>query len=225
VPLTLGFDTATPDTAVAVAGGPERLIGPRPDGRPAHGPALLPAIEETVAESGGWEEIGLIAAGIGPGSFTGLRIGVATARALAQARGLPVAGVITTSALLAGIEPGDRGRLAVIDARRGEVFAACDLGDGPGEPVVAAPEELPASLGLRDLAGLRAGGDGAVRFRAEIEAAGAAVPPEADPIHRISARRICELAAEIEPAGPESIRPLYLRRPDAERWRNRDGGN
>jgi tRNA threonylcarbamoyladenosine biosynthesis protein TsaB len=225
VPLTLGFDTATPDTAVAVAGGPERLIGPRPDGRPAHGPALLPAIEEVVTEAGGWAEVGLIAVGIGPGSFTGLRIGVATGRALAQSRGLPIAGVASTAALLAGIEPGEGGRLAVIDARRGEVFAALDRGDGSGDPVVVAPAELPASLGLPSLAGLRAAGDGAVRFRAEIEAAGAVVPPEADPAHRISARRICELAAEIEPAGPESIRPRYLRRPDAERWRNRDGGN
>jgi tRNA threonylcarbamoyladenosine biosynthesis protein TsaB len=225
VPLTLAFDTATPDTAVAVSGGRERLIGPGPDGRPAHAPALLPAIEEAVTEAGGWEAIGLIAVGLGPGSFTGVRIGVSTARALAQSRGLPVAGVVTTSALLAGIEPGEGGRLAIVDARRGEVFAAADFGDGSTEPVVAAPHELPASLGIEALAGLRAAGDGAVRFRAEIEAAGAVVPSDGDPAHRISARAICELAAEIEPAGPESIRPLYLRRPDAERWRNRDGGN
>ncbi len=223
--LTLGFDTATPDTAVAVSSGPERLIAPGEDGRPAHGRALLPAIEELVSAAGGWEAIGLIAVGIGPGSFTGLRIGVSTARALAQSRGLPIAGVRTTAALLAGIEPGEQGRLAVIDARRSEVFAAADRGDGGGEPVAAAPGELPASLGLESLSGLRAGGDGAVRFRAEIEAAGAAVPPDTDPAHRLSARRLCELAAEIEPAGPESIRPLYVRRPDAERWRNRHGGN
>lgn len=226
MPLTLGFDTATPDTAVAIGGGPERLIAPGEDGRPAHNRALLPAIEDVVAEAGGWDAIGLVAVGIGPGSFTGVRIGVATARALAQARGLPVAGVTTTAALLAGIEPAEHGRLAVVDARRGEVFAACDLGSGPGAPVVDDPTDLPASLGLGTLTGLVAGGDGALRFRAEIEAAGAAVPPDADPAHRLSAGWVCELAAEIEPAGPESIRPLYLRRPDAERWSdNRDGGN
>jgi tRNA threonylcarbamoyladenosine biosynthesis protein TsaB len=224
VPLTLGFDTATPDTAVAIDGR-ERLIGPGEDGRPAHGPALLPAIEEVVGDAGGWEAVGLIAVGIGPGSFTGLRIGVATARGLAQSRGLRVAGVPTTAALLAGVEPGERGALAVIDARRGEVFAAADTGSGPGEPVVSPPGDLAANLGLESLEGLRAGGDGAVRFRAEIEALGATVPPAGDPVHRLSAERICELAATIEPAGPESIRPLYLRRPDAERWRNRDGGN
>jgi len=223
MPLTLGFDTATPDTAVSV-GDAERRIGPGLDGRPAHNRALLPAIEDVVTEAGGWSAVERIAVGIGPGSFTGVRIGVATARALAQSRGIQVAGVVTTAALLAGIEPGERGRLAVIDARRGELFAAADLGDGPLDPVVAAPHDLPASLGLSGLAGLSAAGGGAVRFRAEIEAAGAAVPTDADPAHRLSARWICELAADIE-AEPESIRPLYLRRPDAERWRNRDGGN
>ena len=225
MPLTLGFDTATPDTAVAVGGGPERLIGPGPDGRPAHNPALLPAIEEVVTEAGGWEAIGLIAVGVGPGSFTGVRIGVPTARALAQARGLEIAAVESTAALLAGIEPADAGAVAVIDARRGEVFAAVDTGAGPGEPVVAPPADLASALGLQSLGGLRAGGDGAVRFRSEIEAAGAAVPPDADPSHRLSARWICELATGIEATGPESIRPQYLRRPDAERWRDRDGNS
>lgn len=223
--LTLGFDTATPDTAVAIGGGAERRIGPGEDGRPAHGRALLPAVEQLVAEAGGWDAIGLIAVGVGPGSFTGLRIGVSTARALAQARGIPVAGVPSTSALLAGVASGVAGRLAAIDARRSQVFAAVDAAGQATGPVVASPAELPAALGLEDLSGLVAAGDGAVRFRAEIEAAGAAVPPDADPSHRLSARWICELAAEVEPAGPESVRPLYLRRPDAERWRNRDGGN
>jgi tRNA threonylcarbamoyladenosine biosynthesis protein TsaB len=224
MPLTLGFDTATPDTAVAV-GDAERRIAPEESGRPAHARALLPAIEELVTEAGGWEAIGLIAVGVGPGSFTGLRIGVSTARALAQSRGLPVAAVPSTAALLAGLPPGEEGRLAVIDARRNEVFAALDRGRGAEHPVVCPPADLAAQLGLQSLAGLVAGGDGAVRFRAEIEAAGGAALPAEDHANRLSARRICELAAEVESTGPEDIRPLYLRRPDAERWRERDGSN
>jgi tRNA threonylcarbamoyladenosine biosynthesis protein TsaB len=223
----VGFDTATPDTAVATSTGAEVRIGPGEDGRPAHGRALLGAIEEAVGEAGGWEAIGLIAVGIGPGSFTGLRIGISTARALAQGRGLPVAAVPSTAALLAGIPEGAGagGRLALIDARRGEVFAALDTGGGAGEPVVCAPADLAPALGLQTLAGLSAAGDGAVRFRAEIEAAGAAVLPEQDPANRLSARWICKLGAEIEPTEAAAVRPMYLRRPDAERWRERDGSN
>ena len=247
MPLIVGFDTATPDTAVATwADGSttERTLAPV-EGRPVHGTELLAAIEELVDAAGGWEAVDSIAVGIGPGSFTGLRIGIATARALAQSRGLPVAGVPSTSALLAGIaatpEASGRRSLAVIDARRGEVFTA--LGPPPEaggadlsrmdaeisatgqEPVVCAPDELEAKFGPDALANAIAGGDGAVRFRSEIEASGARVLPDGDDANRLSASRICELAAMIEPAGPELIRPLYLRRPDAERWRERDGRN
>ncbi len=250
--LILGFDTATPDTAVATwadGAATTRRAGPS-DGRPVHGRELLALVEELVAAAGGWGEVGLIAVGIGPGSFTGLRIGVATARALAQSRSLPVVGVPSTSALLAGIAtaPAGAGRtpLAVIDARRGEVFAALALARRPGakpaaagvesaaeaaacaiaaEPFVCPPAELAARFSPEALATAVAAGDGALRFRAEIEAAGALVLPDGDEAHRLSASRICELAAALEPHGPERIRPMYLRRPDAERWRNRDDSN
>ncbi len=233
--MILGFDTATPDTAVAVLRDGERVraacSGPA-GGRPVHGTELLGAVEELVTGAGGWEEVALIAVGIGPGSFTGLRIGISTARALAQSRSLPIAGVPSTSALLAGIaaspEAVGRASLAVIDARRGEVFAALDDGSGAGEPVVCPPAELAAAFGPEALSGAIAGGDGAVRFRTEIEAFGARVLPDGDDANRLSASRICELAAKvdlIELSGPEEIRPLYLRRPDAERWQERDGRN
>ena len=67
----------------------EASVGPGADGRPRHSQVLLPEIERCVEAAGGWERIDRIAVGIGPGSFTGLRIGIATARALAQARGSP----------------------------------------------------------------------------------------------------------------------------------------
>ena len=219
--MILGFDTATPDTAVAVTGGPEvveSLDPPGADGRPAHGPVLLAAVERAVERAGGWGGIELIAVGIGPGSFTGLRIGVATARALAQARGLPLAGVPTTSALLAGIDAPGRPRLAVVDARRGEVFTALDPGDGPGDPVVAPPAELTARLSPDTVSGALAAGDGSVRFRSEIEAQGVEVLPASHPGHRLSARHVCSLAAGLEPGAPELVVPMYLRRPDAKRW-------
>jgi len=228
----LGFDTATADTAVAVLDGTEAmesLEGPSDAGRPAHGRVLLPAIERAVAEVGGWREIELIAVGIGPGSFTGLRIGVSTGRALAQARGLPLAAVASTAALAAGIaelpEAASRSRLALIDARRGEVFAAFDPGTGPRPPLAVAPGELAERLGAGELRGAVAGGDGSIRFRPEIEAAGVEVLPDESPAHRLSARQICLLAAKTPPVEVEQLVPMYLRRPDAERWHERNHHN
>jgi tRNA threonylcarbamoyladenosine biosynthesis protein TsaB len=225
VPVILGFDTATPDTVAAVLGAGEAIevtFGPGEDARPAHGRMLLGAIEEIVERAGGWDAIDLIAVGVGPGSFTGLRIGVSTARALAQARRLPLAGVSTTAALAAGIAStpaaAGRNRLAIVDARRGEVFAAIDEGEGPSPPRVCPPDDLAGTFGAAALRGALAAGDGSVRFRTEIEAQGAEVPAASDPVHRLSARHICSLGEGVEPGPPELVKPNYLRRPDAQRW-------
>jgi tRNA threonylcarbamoyladenosine biosynthesis protein TsaB len=229
--LVLGIDTATAYTAVAVTaagasdrkGVAERSIAPGRDGRPRHGPELMAAIERIVEEAGGWPEVGRIAVGVGPGSFTGIRIGVATARALAQSRGLPLAAVESTAALAAGAPAGaDRKRLGVIDARRGEIFAAAIE---PGEevasaPLVVAPEGMAEQL--QPLQGALACGDGAVRFRSVLEVAGVTVPAGEDPAHRLSARYVCLLGATAKAGPPEDVTPIYLRRPDAERWRERD---
>ncbi|MDX6582758.1 MAG: tRNA threonylcarbamoyladenosine biosynthesis protein TsaB [Solirubrobacterales bacterium] len=230
----LGLDTSTADAAVAVtiAGEPvsERRAGTGPGGRPRHAAVLLAEVESAIAEAGGWERIELLAVGIGPGTFTGLRVGIATARALAQARGLPLAPVGSLTALARGIgeRAPDRPRLALTDARRGELFAA--LFDARGEelwaPSVGAPEEL----GDR-LAGISgtpvAAGDGSLRFRHQLESAGVEVLPDADPAHRLAARHVCALAAAIGPGDPKDVKPAYLRRPDAEVWReqrDRDSG-
>ncbi len=226
LPRILGLDTATADTAVAVTIGDEpvgeRRQGRGPDGRPRHAVVLMNEIEACVAAAGGWERIERIAVGIGPGTFTGLRIGIATARALAQARGLPVAAVGSLAALARGLAeraPG-RPRLALIDARRGEVFAA--LYDAAGEqlwePATADPEALAERLAGLDRAPVAAG-DGSLRFRHQLESAGVEVPPDADPAHRLAARHICALAVTIEPGPPTDVKPAYLRRPDAEVWR------
>jgi tRNA threonylcarbamoyladenosine biosynthesis protein TsaB len=224
----VGFDTATArlDVAVLADGSivAERSADPGPDGRPRHATELLPAIAACVADAGGWDRIGLIGVGVGPGTFTGLRIGVATARALAQARGIPVVPVSSLAALAAGLT-GEAPRLAVIDAKRGEAFAALYEASGADvwEPFVAAPEELARRVAALPRPPLAAG-DGSLRFRESLEQAGATVPSPGDEAHLLRARHICELAAGTEPAVPAAIEPIYLRRPDAELWRERDRG-
>ena len=227
----LGIDSSTPWVAVAATaeGEPvrESSIGPEDGGRPRHSELLLAQIEDAADALGGWGEVDLIAAGLGPGSFTGLRIGIATARALAQARSLPVAGVGSLDALAAGIAAGPAGSgrhaLAVIDARREQVFAALHgpAGESIWPAFVATPEELVERLGGLNDAPLAAG-DGSLRFGEQLEAAGADVAAPDDPVHRVSARWICALGEGAEQGAPESIEPAYLRAPDAERWLDRD---
>lgn len=227
--VVIGFDTATDDTAVAAVRDGELLfagsVGPGDDGRPAHATRLLAEVEEAAGAAGGWDSVVRIAVGVGPGSFTGLRIGVATAKALAQSLGIELAGVGTLAALARGAASGagERPLLAALDARRGELFAA--LYDAGGEeiwePFVVAPGELAerlAQLGDPPLAA----GSGALRFRDELQECGAEVPGDSDPSHRIAAREICAIGGLITASDPEGVAPIYLRPPDAERWRERD---
>jgi tRNA threonylcarbamoyladenosine biosynthesis protein TsaB len=211
--MILGIDTATAGTAVAVWApeGPEveRRDDPPADARPAHAQRLLPLVEEVLAAAGvTWDAITRIAVGVGPGGFTGLRLGIASARALAQARECELVGVSSLAALA---KQGDRPLyvvVAVIDARRGEVFAAAYPGFGP---VALAPEALAARIGP----GWRAVGDGAVRFREELERAGAEIPADDSPLHRVSALQVCRLGATAEPADRDTLLPDYRREPDA----------
>lgn len=226
--IVLGFDTATAETAVGALRDGELLfeseVGPGQTARPRHASALLVELERAAAAAGGWDAVDRLAVGIGPGTFTGLRIGIASARALAQARDLPLAAVGTLDALArgAGEIAGARPVLATVDARRGEVFAAL-FGVAGGqlwEPFVIAPGELATRIPEAPDAPL-AVGDGALRFRRELEDGGAHVPPRDDPVHRIAGRHVCALGARTVPSDPGGIVPLYLRAPDAERWRQR----
>jgi len=225
----VGFDTATADTtAGATRGGSvlvEELIGAAEDG-PRHSTALLAAVERAAAAAGGWGEVGLLAVGLGPGSFVGIRIALATAHGLAASTDLPLVGVGTLDALGRGLREASGGELeclAVLDARRGEVFAALYAADGERiwEPFVAAPADLAERLAERSAAPL-AGGAGAVRFRQELTSRGAEIPDDHDPVHRVAARHVCALAEVAPPDMDGALEPIYLRPPDAERWRDRD---
>ena len=174
-------------------------------------------MDEALAAAGvGWDDVTRLAVGIGPGSFTGLRIGIATARGLAQARGLEVVGVSTLAALARGAEA--ERVLAVLDARRGEAFAAAWEGSDRGwlrfAPAALSPEALAEKVRAMPVAPL-AVGDGAVRFRSSLEAAGAQVPPDEDGVHRLRAEQVCKLGAEGSPTDRDALLPDYLREPDA----------
>jgi tRNA threonylcarbamoyladenosine biosynthesis protein TsaB len=216
--IVLGFDTATPATAVALLGdeiASERRHDPAPGERPGHGPLLLGLAHELLEEQGlAFVDVDRIAVGLGPGGFTGLRIGVATARALAQAARAEIVGVSTLEALASAArpEPG-QSVLAVVDARRGEVFVA---GWREGERVVGPLAIAPADIGTVAGEGWLAVGDGALRFRGDLESAGCTVPGDGSVSHGVSALAVCRLARRA-PAGMERDRvvPDYLRKPDA----------
>jgi tRNA threonylcarbamoyladenosine biosynthesis protein TsaB len=241
--IVLGLDTATPATAVGLRladGTTLRAYDQPADGeRPGHTSQSLTLASELLAQTGiGWDALERIAVGVGPGTFTGLRVGIATARGLAQSLGIEVVGVSSLRVLAeAALREADpqmhgvlaqvalreadsrtRGVLAAIDARRGEAFAAAY--DAQGEltqPRALPPEELAAIPGALD--GPRewlAVGDGALRFRGYLEAIAVAVPVDTSPLHRVDAGALCELALSAPAGDPEAVLPDYRRRPDAE---------
>jgi tRNA threonylcarbamoyladenosine biosynthesis protein TsaB len=234
--VVVGFDTATAVTTAAVlrtdGSAVEAHDEPPTESRGRHASLLLGLVERVLRDGGvAWEEVSRLAVGVGPGGFTGLRIGIATARALAQARGLEVVPVSSLEALAAGAlaaphrsaaaEPASGAApagpvAAVIDARRGEVFAAIFAPDGSPlfAPAALAPEALAERLAALPATPL-AVGDGAVRFAQELASAGAVVPPADTPVHRLDAVQICRLGQVREPVDRDALLPTYLREPDA----------
>ena len=196
--LTLAFDTAT-DVATSALLEDCDVLGER-TGRPQN---LLEGVNELLAEHDAQpQELKRIVVGTGPGSFTGLRMGLAAGRALALALDVQVAGVSTLDALAAGAP----GALPVIDARRREVFTLID-----GHPVATRPDQLRNSL----LLGRVCVGSGAIRYREVLEEAGAEVPLDDSELHLPRAGVHARLATDFGPA--ELVEPIYVRAPDADR--------
>ena len=190
--LTLAFDTATRTATSALVWDGEVL------GELASSAVTVLEDVDALFRRGGVRTAQLegIVVGTGPGSFTGLRMGLATARALSFSLDVPLAGVSTLAALAAGSPEA----LAVIDARRGEVFVL------DGEPRVLRPEAV-------DVRGRVCVGDGAVRYRVTLEEHGAEIPPDTDPAHVPHARFHALLARSFGPA--DEVEPIYVRAPDA----------
>jgi tRNA threonylcarbamoyladenosine biosynthesis protein TsaB len=194
--VLLAFDTATPIATMALVRG-EEVLGERTSRAAtvlADADELLRAARLTTARLQG------VVVGTGPGSFTGIRIGLAAARGLQLALGVPVAGVSTLDALAAGLP----GALPVIDAQRREVFTVSG-----GEPVARGPHELELEPGTVCI------GDGAVRYRSQLEAMGAEIPPDGDAVHLPRARLHARLAFDFGDA--DLVAPIYVRAPDAEK--------
>ncbi|MCP9488972.1 MAG: tRNA (adenosine(37)-N6)-threonylcarbamoyltransferase complex dimerization subunit type 1 TsaB [Solirubrobacteraceae bacterium MAG38_C4-C5] len=218
----LGFDCSTPATAVAlVRDGEEPLRArhvPEPGDRPGHATQLLPLCNALLERAGlRFADLDRVAVGLGPGTFTGLRIAIATGHGLAHASGTGLVGVPTLEALAAGAD--GAAVLAVLDARRGEAFAA-EYSDGvPTVPATALPPqalEIRARDAVTRHPSTLAVGDGAVAFRAVLERAGCTVPPDDAEIHRVDVAVLCALARD-RPAGPpEAVLPFYVRAPDAQ---------
>jgi tRNA threonylcarbamoyladenosine biosynthesis protein TsaB len=194
--LTLAFDTATDVATVALLRDGE-VLGER---RSRAVIVLADADELARAAGAAPVDLGLLVVGVGPGSFTGVRLGLAAARGLGLALELPVAGVSTLEALAAGAP----GAVPVVDARRREVFALVG-----GEPRCLAPADLDIEAGRAYV------GDGAVRYRATFEEAGGVVPPDEDERHVPWARHHALLARNAGPA--ELVEPVYLRVPDVDK--------
>lgn len=189
--LILAFDTAT-DVATSALVADGEVLGER-----VSVPRCLLEDVDALLQAARVEppELDALVAGTGPGSFTSTRIGLAVARGLAIALGVPVAGVSTLDALGSATENGH----PVIDARRGEVFVR--------GPRAIHPDDLELEPGTVWV------GSGAMRYRVAFERKGAVVPPDDDPVHVPSARLHASLARHFGPA--DDLLPVYVRAPDA----------
>ena len=209
----LAIATATARVSVAI-GSPGDVVGviDLEQGR-RHGETLAPAIEALTRLTGtGLAEVEQIALDAGPGLFTGLRVGVATAKALGSALNIPVVPCSSLEILAHPHRRAGRPIAAVVDARRGEVFWCLFKPTGDEvvavtEPAVARPEEVVGALGAEP--GVLATGDGARRYLA-----GSAVEVAPAEFDHPSARVLLELAAGRPALPAEKVIPTYLRDAD-----------
>jgi tRNA threonylcarbamoyladenosine biosynthesis protein TsaB len=202
--LLLAFDTATPAVTVALHDGQRVLAETATVDARRHGELLAPSIAKVIADAGADQrDLTAVAVGVGPGPFTGLRVGLVTARVLGQTLGVPVHGVCTLDVLAHAATPAAAGRefLAVTDARRKELYWArySPAGARQAGPSVDRPADIPS--------GLPVAGQAVSLYPDQL---GEPIWPE-HPSAAVLATMVAEGTAELLP--PE---PLYLRRPDAQ---------
>ena len=220
-PAIVAIETATETVGVAVRTPAGVQAEFALTGRRRHVETLTPALEHLLAQVGLVpEDLGVVAVDIGPGLFTGLRVGVAAAKALAQSLGIGVVGATSLDILVAGAAgAGHRGLvLACVDARRGEVFATVREVDAAGvvaaEPIAPGlftPADLVAGLGGLGGAPVRAVGDGALRYGGALEAV-----PGVQPVAALSfppPAALLALALARLRGGPIASRALLRRSP------------
>ncbi|MCX4972078.1 MULTISPECIES: tRNA (adenosine(37)-N6)-threonylcarbamoyltransferase complex dimerization subunit type 1 TsaB [unclassified Streptomyces] len=203
--LLLALDTATPAVTVALHDGTSVIASSSQVDARRHGELLLPAVDRVLAEAGlRLDAVTGVVVGVGPGPYTGLRVGLMTADTFGLALGVPVYGLCTLDGLAYAAEV-EGPFVVATDARRKEVYWAryADPRTRVSEPAVDRPADL-------DLGGLPAVGAGALLYPDTF--------PDARAPEYVSAAALASLAAEKLAAGEElaAPRPLYLRRPDAQ---------
>ncbi len=234
--LVLALDTSTAQVSVAIGEAGAVLGAVQLTGGRRHAEQLAPAIDFLRRELGvGFEQLSVIAVGTGPGLFTGLRVGVTTAKVMAQALRVPVVGIPSLDLVAYPLRYSGRQIVAVLDARRREVFAA-RYRPVPGgvqrvsDYEVHAPGELVADLAAEpstERHGLLLAGDGIDRFRAEFAAlehaelaGGEFAAPSVTALVELTTARFEREEFE----QPADVHPLYLRRSDAEiEWDRKAG--
>lgn len=230
--LVLGISTSTSQIGVALFDHDEVLAASQANRGRHHAELLVPSILAMCDQAGvALADVAVVAVDVGPGLFTGLRVGVATAKAIATALGVPMIGVSSLDLLAFAGRFGSRRVTAVIDARRGELFRACYVPVPGGmqretEPTTCTPDVLVAELlATRDEHLLV--GNGARRYQdlftdlaqVEVADAGAAHPSATVLVQLAHARALRE-----QWVTPAEIRCDYLRKPDVEiNWQTRDG--
>ncbi len=224
MPLTtLAFDTATPAPSLAIVQGSE-VVERQIAAQVGAGRRVAEEIHALLVSAGlTIDDVDRIVVGVGPGGFTGIRIGISTALGLAQARGLPVVGASTLDTLALGMGDaghGDAVLVPLIDARRNEVFTAAYRRTDDGVTCVAQARALPVAEAAAFLSGLGGpvvvAGDGTARIAEDVLAEAGAVIDAASGVVRAA------LAVRLADGGQGlPVTPIYLRLPDAEVNRRR----
>lgn len=231
--IVVGIETSTAQTSVAIGTETEIVAKASVAGR-ARQEAVTPTLDQLLRSSGvDLGHVGGIAVGVGPGLFTGLRVGVQTAKTLAQVLNVPIVGISSLDALAYAVRHTQRRIVSVVDARRGEVFFAAYRAVPGGvlresEPAVASPDHLAAEL--EAVPGeVLAVGNGAMLYRHELEALGNHVEIGSSVLAHPEAAILVELAVprflREEHDRLVDVVPQYLRRSDAEiAWDQRARG-